>query len=474
MAFEDLLTTRYNDPMLQRYVRLFNRYADHIHRVTDTITVQAETVRRQVTMDLTIPEDAPGDANANHGRSLIPLMRARRGRLFDNLNVVGADGRSLSVLGQRENKVLASLVLRSEFRRSIVVGLTDVDRFDRISRVGRAISLIPIVSEPYSKLLYRRYFSDKTTLEEFGVHAGSWQALEKLARFLCERYLTTAEVSAGPLEKVVIKYSYDTHYREEPEFTDDGTTSQYMSLLRARFGQSPYSFRFRIPLAFVAQSYHFRMDAPPNSYCSRQRVLSEDIAPSNASEGTRRLKEWEPPHHVQYRKSDARYASYAHLYVHGLNKRQERFPLFARVIFYERPPGSIGTVAAISTMTSLGVVVMAAVGWWLFAADSFLSVVAGLIVALPATVAVWLQPSFDRDELLSAPLSARVGLLGSGLIAYSSALLLVIGGAIGPLGWPGHTTLVGLLAAFAVASCACSRNLIGKWRKATIRQPESP
>jgi hypothetical protein len=458
------LIERYNEPLLHRYLELVYRYSDHIHRITDTVKVQDGTLRRELSVDLTIPSP-PESAGAHSALSLVPLMRGHRGRLFDNLAVADASGRSLSVLAQEENKMVAALLLETTYKFALRDENLDVDHFDDIWRVGVAIATIPYLSPKHARWIYRKYFSDPKVLALLGLTDSGRDALGKLAYFLCDRFMTTAEVAAGPLDKVVLKYSYDSKYREDAQYRDTGSDTALKSQLRSAFGQRPYSFRIRIPLAFVAQSYHFRMDAPSSAYCSVQAVLVEaPKAPSEATttKTTTTLQEWQPPGRLQYRKTESPASNYAHLYIHGLN-RQKHFPLFARVIFYEVPPGSLGSTAIVSAATSLALVVVAALSGKYVSSPSIDTAIASLVVALPATVAFWLQPWPDRHELLTAPLASRLGLLGAGSLAYLGSLLLLIVPAVVPTGPIGRGILQAVFLFLALASLSCTSLLGRKW-----------
>ncbi|KJF18048.1 hypothetical protein [Acidithrix ferrooxidans] len=453
------LVDRYHESLVHRYLELVQHGPDYIHRITDTVQINGDTVNRSLSVDLTIPDDLP-EPNAKTGEprrsrsslSLVPLMRGRRGRLFDNLNVTSASGTSLSVLAQEENKLLASLMLETQFRKIVPANIGNLEpNFDTVWKIGQTISNIPYMEPPIAKIIFDKYFGNTDQLKMIGITDDNMTDLRKLAEFFVYSFLTTAEVTAGPLEKVLIKYSYDSKYRDDAQYRDDFETPNLISRMRMLLGQSPYSLRFRIPLAFNAQSYHFRMDAPPNCYCAVQRVLARSGTALTGPDGNpvHHLEEWEPPHkRVQYRSTTAHPTIYAHIYIHGLHKVDHE-PLFARVIFYEIPPGSIGTVTIISSITAFALLVLTIVFHWLVAAPSGQPAIAGLVVALPATAAFWLQPTFEKRDLVTAPLSSRVGLLASGGVAYASALLLVVADAFSPVPKPLLWVLQGIMTVLA-------------------------
>ena len=338
------LTDRYNTEVISSYLTLFHSHADHVHRVTDTIQVEGNTLRRSITLDLTVPagkeliqsarSDAHPDLQVSRGQiSLIPIMRARRGRLFDNLDVRDASGRALPVLSQAENKALASALLETEFREGASGGL---DVLTLAWRAASTIAAIPYLVPSTAVWVYERYFKSPQTLARFGITGEDWRRLNELASFFCDRFLITAELEAAPLDRVLLKYSYDNMYREDPQFIEEEDQEPPASGLRRILGQSPYSFRIRVPMAFIAQSYHFRMEAPAKSYCARQYFVAdnEDAKPAVGQTTPNALARWHPTpsRRVQSRRTQAPAPTYAHLYVNGLQD-QDHFPLC-------RPPAS--------------------------------------------------------------------------------------------------------------------------------------
>jgi hypothetical protein len=454
------ITERYNDAVIGSYLTIFHNHADHVQRVTDTIQVEGSTLRRSITLDLTVPagkeltesrranplaeELATGRLPSSGPRpelrtmgsqmSLLPVMRGLRGRLFDNLDVRDAAGRALPVLSQAENKALASTLLETEFTEGASGGL---DMLALAWRAASTIAAIPYLPPTTAAWVYGRYFKDPETLARFGITGESWRYLNELASFFCDRFMITVELDAAPLDRVLLKYSYDNMYREDPQFIEEELGQDPpTSGLRRLLGQSPYSFRIRLPMAFIAQSYHFRMEAPANLYCARQYFLAsnEGAAVSGAQTTTNTLTRWHPPppKGIQSRRTQATAPTYAHLYVNGLQD-QDHFPLFARIIFYEVPPGTAGVTLIACVATSLGLVTVAAASLAFVRANGVGASVASIIIALPATVAFWLQPSTDGRELLTVPLSSRLGLLASGLVAYLGALCLVVMQAVAPV-----------------------------------------
>jgi hypothetical protein len=121
-------------------------------------------------------------------------------------------------------------------------------------------------------------------------------------------------------------------------------------------------------------------------------------------------------------------APYAHLYVgggHKLNRQQ----VFARVIFYERPPGTIASIlfVVLLTLGTLGLYLPYLA--LLVQADNAAS--SAFLLALPGTAAIWIGKTIASDErLLVAPISARAGVFLAGV----SSLLATVLSAVARLG----------------------------------------
>lgn len=463
------LVLRYSTALLHRYLDLFHQYSDHLHRITDTVRVEDGRLRRSLTLDLTMPTDKVAEGQEpppRESRSLIYLMRGERGQLFDNLDVRDASGRSLSVLSQDENKDLASLLLQTQYSAALQRATINADRLDYAYRLGQFISSIPLMTIAGARRTFDRYLRTAEPMAELGITGVDYERLRRLANFLCDRFLVSAEVECGPLDKALVKYSFDTRYREGKEHVDQGSGVTWRESARRALGQTPYSFRFRIPLAFASQSYHFRMDAPARAYCHWQKVLVEDDDPAPGSGTRTRLKEYVPDSRkIQYRTTDAVPNTYSHIYLHGMN-RLDRFPLYARVIFYEIPPGSLGVASIVSLLTSLTLVLVAFFSGVLLSgkSDQAAAIVA-LVVALPGTMAFWLQPTLDRADLLSAPILSRAGLILSGTLAYLSSLLLLIVQPLTPMGFGGLVAVWAILALFAAGNLSASVYLTMRWHR---------
>jgi hypothetical protein len=435
---------RYDEVVLTRYLVILKQYAEYIHRVTETVSVDDSVLTRRVTLNLSIPNvtlahpavktfrDRYGprrfvprsnvDPEAGiHtsppqrvNRSLVPLLRARRGRLFSNLDVRDADGTSLAVLNHEENICLAGLLLQAELYRRVDASAPP----QIVERVAGVLNNVPALSPKKSKILYNSIFHSRVW-DSLPVSATDARYIRRLTKFFCSSFLTTVEVPFGPNDRTVVQYSYTSRYQD----IDTNKTGRQRRSIADRVGRSPSSFRVTIPLAFTAKSYHFRMSAPKGYYCNNQELLTiSDAQP----------KRWKPHESGTFWKAVKTGLPYSHIYCRRFHKVKRR-PLIVRAVFYERPPGSLGMAVLTSWIVTLMLISFASIVDRLLVHRSGLTA-APFIVAIPGTVALWAQRTLSRHSILVAPLLSRFTFLSSALLALMAALLLIIVQVFNPNG----------------------------------------
>ncbi len=373
----------------------------------------------------------------------------------------------MSVLSQDENKALATLLIDTEFERCVVGSPNRSSSEQELSDLREVIKSIPLYSEKSGTAIVRALLSKHRTAQ-LGLDQKLAKSLRRLAGFFAKNYLITVEVAAGPLEKVLIKYEYDSSYRGHPQYFEEGGSRRSWRRIRRLLGQHPFSFRLGIPLAFVAPSYHFRMVVPPGNYCSDQYVLYDPKRYASDKKSPEKvvLQEWhlgrgERERGLDYRGAHERGANYAHLYLHGLQDRQH-FAVFSRIVFYERLPGSLGVVSLVSFLITATLAVIAFSARHALIHGGVDLGITAILLAIPGTVSFWIQPSLDRSELLTAPLASKLGLLGSGAFAYSGALTLTAAQLSGELSERMSWLVQSILLLLAAGSIAMSVVLILK------------
>lgn len=434
---------KYDANAINIALELFLRRPDWIHRIVETASITENRLHRAVSLTMTVPEvvqsaERPSRRNPLRATALVlPIMRVQRGHMLDNLDITDSGGSSLPVLSQDEDKALARMMLESLFNQATADERLDPEElWDARNELGR----IPYLSQVAAFRRYESLLSDHARPTRLTELLRAQEGLVALAYFLCFNFLTSIEIKACPLDELVIKYAYDVRYTERFRQNDHPTEHVY-ERVRQLVGQRPYSFLVETKLAFDVPSYHFRMASPEGHYCNRQYFLGPPSVEYSTGGETPRRQPWVEPAGVHYSGSEERGMPYAHLFVHGLNKHA-RFALDARTIFYESPPGSIGTAFIAALIASSFLVITA------FDHNSFAQHAdpVALLLALGGAGTLWLRPNFVQTALLQAPLAARLGLLGTGLTTLGAALELLVVGAAAPLS-PGALTLSAIVIA---------------------------
>jgi hypothetical protein len=426
------------EPQLEVLFDIVRNQGRWLHRIVETFEVEETRVRRSVSLTMTVP-------NARFGRAtrlLVPVMPARRGQLIDNLDVEDGTSRALPVLSRAESEGLCSLIIDSEFERL----LTRIGHHDEVgnaatelTEVRDTLASLPFLDTGEGEKVLKAVFHDPRPRSMPLKRVIIEPTLKEVATFFVYVGLKFVELTnVRPGERVIIKYSYDSRYYN----TESTSRSRLL-------GQRPYTFRFETPLAFLAPSYHVRMQAPDGHYCFSQsfeipqggtttsspiRGVAMDAAnePSTQNAFTR-LED-------DYEHSSAHGLPYAHLYVTHLDQKPV-VNLTARLKFFEFPPGQTGRAFSGATVVALILIAIAGIYGHVVrnVGDG------ALFLALLGVVALWMRPSFDPDRLLQAPLSARLGLSACGVLALVGALDLVLVSSVDDLSggamWAGRIAM---------------------------------
>jgi len=403
-----------------------------IHRIVESFETSDYVVRRHVSMHFTLPVFTDNSPQKGNGKNfsvfppaVVPIMFAKRGTLLDNLDVLDAGDRRLPVLCHGEHQEFARILLE---RLAILEAGEEYTSVSDLSADARAkvSSLVDIPDLEVAE-------AGKRVSEFFNNEAESRgsEDLERICRstrlrdfahILASHYVLLTEVNAALGSRNLIKYVYDSPYATN---LNPGPWERIRQLL----GHKPYSFRLVMVNVSRCESYHFRMPVPPEHFVARQGFLTlEKDEQEQRSDHVERLQLSSAvfPPDVMDIGADRVGAPYAHLYVGGSQVAQVPDPLFVRVIFYERPPGSMGLALAMAILM---------IGTFL----AFLTNVVGLLnsrvaiddtapllLALPGTATVWLRRSLSGIDLLVAPVRARLALLATGMSSYSAAVLLAV------------------------------------------------
>jgi hypothetical protein len=245
--------------------------------------------------------------------------------------------------------------------------------------------------------------------------------IKTIASFFVKHYFIVAEVYAAPEQRVVFSHTIDAPINDLDE-----NMGRLQTIKRA-IGQRPSSFRFNLPDAFLCESYHFRMAAPRGHYVHRQFPLAWEWSAITQDTAIRLDRDLvsDNDKRLLIVGSDKRGGAYAHFYIHGL-KSTERFPLFARCIFFEPPPTAALQAAVLGVTASIPIAVVSGLLKQLVASGSIATDLPALILALPGTVALWFGRSNDEVDLVRRALLPRIGSAAIGMLSFLAALLFVV------------------------------------------------
>lgn len=197
-----------------------------MHRIVESVSfVDAATIRRSRSFDLTVPRDAPALA----GRTVLPLALLGR-RVLSELDVSDDTGRRLPLLTADQNGAVSAALLVAAARQE---GIADPDLLSLLrslpTRQGGDLDLAT------------------AQLGHLGAHGG----LIDLARALAAAFMVYVHCDAAGGQRTLIKLAYS-----EP--LGAGGTRQWAQ----RFGWEPLELAFEVRAAGEASSYHFEVLAP--------------------------------------------------------------------------------------------------------------------------------------------------------------------------------------------------------------------
>jgi hypothetical protein len=115
------------------------------------------------------------------------------------LDVTNGTGASLSVLAQTENKLLASLLIGTEFDNCTEeLGLNVEPSNDR-DRIRKLISQVPFLPPKEALARYEMVFNCGY-LDAFRFNSFKLEKLDRVVRFFSENFITTVELLSKPLD----------------------------------------------------------------------------------------------------------------------------------------------------------------------------------------------------------------------------------------------------------------------------------
>lgn len=366
MAQERNLAMQQRSPLLggteaaEQTLTLVLRPEECMRRIMEEVEIRDSLIVRQVSLEF---------KSTLAAAALVPILRPVRGLLIDDLRIEHPIGTS-STLNRDEAEVVQSQILRAAAEIVLIREGYDAGTVPAQSLLNR-ISLVP--KERSARGL--RFVTNLRRLAA-GVQIDLREAttpdylsmlsvisrdseLVELVDFFRVCRLVLFPVPPEGTSKVVFSYRNPVSSSIRPTWRE---------LFRSSLGQSPYDFRFELPLARRTPSYHFRASAPAGHYIRRAEFIATRYTFQESSNDV--PKDWELEHFTPKADSlcfiegeGASSGNLAHLYAANLDKANT-LPrrLFARITVNERPAGEIGAaalnalvvLATIATVFSLG------------------------------------------------------------------------------------------------------------------------
>jgi hypothetical protein len=355
------------------------------------------------------------DSDGWQGTIPVPLLKATKGTLLDNLEVTDHSDASLPTLSQQEARGLVLLAVETLFyltfdkaaarseeeKQQQEAALWSLRRF--VSRMGK------INSHFTSDALQQEFLKPIENLLA-PVSVARLRNLQEFCCFFAQNYVIVTDVPVPTGVRFIVKYAKTVPlYGLTPE--DER---------RTKLGLAPYKFWVPLNLAFTAESYHFRMEIGEGRFVADQYLVSgrtgehlkqdDKNEPSLTNHDVRRLTNGG---YVRIRRSSG--LPYAHLYARGLHK-SDTANLVTVVKFEETPPGALGATTVVAAVSAALVTFLTFVPANGTSADT-----SALLFAVPLFAATFVGHSIDRVQRSSR--ATYCALAVTGATAFLGAVL---------------------------------------------------
>lgn len=431
------------------------------------------------------------DVNGKDGKTLlVPIISARKGQLFDRLMVNGPSGGKVPVLSQWEvwGLMWCAIATLFEFAQSRTLSksanasvsqgtpthLTKHDEEIMNDLITNAVCHVGGVRRLKNKTSSsrRRYLrwarrskqpepldSNHLTerdnaLKKVGqlTFDPYWQDLIKqVCEMLASNYFLVAEVVKP--DGVNLSVSYSCHY--SPESMHMASYEQG----RAKRGLYPCVIDIPMTRAFQSDSYHFELLAPSGQY-----VFSHELANRGTNEAAKQeeFKVSGVQQYVRIYHEEGR--SVAHTYIRrqgrpksiletmqppGAKSGASRAPsipsapdLKSVIRLREIPPGSLGSICILATLTAL-IILFFTLSRAGLDGSSSVGGAPALILAIPAFVASALGRGIDSERIGRSSLVSYFSLLCVGTLSFSAAMLYVWSASHAGTSRPDSLSLIG-------------------------------
>lgn len=231
-------------------------------RVEHVRFVDGQTVRRQVTVDFSVPSYAPVIKLGGQKLEMVPLALLQKKTLV-NFDLRDEHGRALSLLSLRQNQAVTAAALHGV---AASAPGAPWDRHNLPEHVRQLINALIFgdqdhMDRAYKLLLHEGLFAPLREDDLFSL------TVQRLLR----SWLMVLLLPTRPQVRRIVKFAYDERLdlrKREPHWspTDepgDRKQGPRFSSLKEALGVRPVHIRFPIPGAESAQSYHLEITAPP-------------------------------------------------------------------------------------------------------------------------------------------------------------------------------------------------------------------
>jgi hypothetical protein len=378
-------------------------------RIRETVSPLARSTEFRTVYTLRLPRK-----NVREGTLFVPFMVVRKGRLFDDLHIEGADGAQRASLSYSEYLQLVSVILRYLAR---IDGRGALKRYLTIEqRLMRMVADRAPAAD--ADKLVNKLFKQADGKRATGTRAR--QLMKSMVKILIVHYAVVVKV---PISAVREEHQWEVLKTVErrllplasPKLSED-FIAWIFDKFRKLFGVRPSQFFLPIENAHRTPSYHLEFIGPPDTYLARQSIQDCEETPDFYLRMRPRLGQ-----------------RYSHLYLRDAPNEAVNWRL--RLSFFERPPGSVG-IAAVTAMASLCLIFIAG----RLASQGDLGDVPGdvtaVLLAAPVVSSVWV--GLERGKMpFGGTTATRLSSLVSFVTSLAAASLYL--GAIGNENWLGST-----------------------------------
>ncbi|WP_346105007.1 hypothetical protein [Nonomuraea maheshkhaliensis] len=382
-----------------------------IERVVEEAEIRDQCLRLKASLTLNIPRRRRGR------KIVIPILWIQKGIFLDNFDVEDSEGHSIPILPlARSRGLLTVTTLRALRAIYPPVPPRIADDYEAAART--------VLNHIWT--IGTREILPLTPLQQlrdvFIRNSEAWR-LHKQLSILCEMlkgyYPLIAEVKRG--SRIIIKTS-----KTVPLFQQRGdrVKDRLLGPIRFLMGSKPRIFNLPLHWPHLAAEYHFRMQGEPGRYVSAHylRNLNNEGAPALRVEDV--FPPPGPPDKTPRPYVRIRYKSglpYAHLYIRGLDMVSQPPRMSTVVEFAEVPPGTLGLATGASVFTTALIALFSQSPF-----DNNVNNFPSFLLTFAVLAVSWLGFAADKDSLLRAPLTARVGILYIILASLSAVLLRTI------------------------------------------------